>query len=52
MRADFTPPPPDHSKDPGYVDVTELTMPDPVQVQQVRKELDAHMLKLALERGE
>jgi hypothetical protein len=40
MRADFTPPPPDRSKDPGYFDVTELTMPDPEQVKQVRREIN------------
>lgn len=44
MRADFTPPPPDRSKDHGYVDVTENTMPSADQLAKARAEVNAHKL--------
>lgn len=48
MRADFTPPPPDRSKDYGYVDVTVNTMPDAETLAKARADVDAHMANLVL----
>lgn len=47
MRADFTPPPPDRSKDRGYVDVTVNTMPDAETLAKAREEVNLHKLRVA-----